>query len=138
MTTNTYQLRAQQVPGTYYCHVKNRIINESTTAALEMVCAPAVGLHVCMYVPSCCRSPSLPPHRLSTIGSLLRTCFLCHPLPVGTRPLPTNAHNKQIPVLWMVFGSTPTLPSLCLPSSPNRTQYSLLIDGLVCFSPNPS
>ena len=55
----------------YCCLVKNPE-KKTMIGILEMVGAPVVGLPV----PSCNRSPC-PPHHLSPLGPLLRTCSRC-------------------------------------------------------------
>ena len=74
-----------------YCLVKDKYEEKTKiAAALVMVCASVVDLRV----PSCCRS-SWPPHRLSPIGPLLRTCSRCHLLPVASPSSPSR--NKKRP-----------------------------------------
>lgn len=58
-------------------------------AGLAMVYAPVVGPHVL----SCCRSP-WPPHRLSPLGPLFRTCIRCHSIPVGSSS--ASSQNKML------------------------------------------
>lgn len=68
-----------------YCLINNPEKNMITAFVLD--CAPVVGLRG----PSCSRS-SWPPHRLGTLGPLLRTWSRCHSIPDGSpsppRPLP--------------------------------------------------
>ena len=56
-----------------------------------MVCVRVVGLRV---PSSCCGSP-WPPHRLSSLGQLLRTCSRSHSIPIGS-PFPPSQKNKML------------------------------------------
>ena len=63
-----------------------------TIAALVMMlCARVVGLRA---PSSCCGSLWLP-HRLSSLGSLLRTCFRWHSIPNGSAA-PSSRKNKEL------------------------------------------
>ena len=56
-----------------------------------MMCVPVVGLRV---PSSCCGSP-WPPHRLISLGLLLRTCSRSHPFPIGS-PSPPSQKNEML------------------------------------------
>ena len=110
--------------------VKNRYIllpreTQRVAGALVMVCALVVGFRVLC----CCRSP-WPPHHLSPIDPLLRTCSRCHSLSV--LPIP---ENKMLLALAVRIGTilahgkfNPSLTrssTLCLPppSTSNPASY---------------
>ena len=75
----------------YYCLVKLTVETETIAALMMMMCMPVVGLRV---PSSCCGSP-WPPHRLSSLGQLLRTCSRSHSIPVGS-PSPPSKKNKML------------------------------------------
>ena len=58
---------------------------------MMMVCVRVVGLRL---PSSCCGSP-WPPHRLSSLGPLLRTCSRSHSIPIGS-PSPPSKKNKML------------------------------------------
>ena len=80
----------------YYCLVKITL-KKKTIAALMMMCVPVVGLRV---PSSCCGSP-WPPHRLRSLGQLLRTCSRSHSILVGSPSPP----SKKIKMLHAVCGA---------------------------------
>ena len=62
-----------------------------TIAALKMMmCVPVVGLRV----PSSYCDSLWPPHRLSSLGQLLRTCSRSHSTPVGSPSPPSRKETK--------------------------------------------
>ena len=75
----------------YYCLVKITLEKKTTAALMMMMCVPVVGLCV---PSSCCGSP-WPPHRLSSLGQLLRTCSRSHSNPVGSPSSPSKK-NKML------------------------------------------
>ena len=83
----------------YYCLVKITLEKKTIAALMMMMCVPVVGLRV---PSSCCGSPS-PPHRLSSLGQLLRTYSLSFTLnsnrfPFSPVPKKRNA-PRNLPVL---------------------------------------
>ena len=75
----------------YYCFVKISLDKKTIAALMMMICVPVVGLRV---QSSCCGFP-YPPHRLSSLDQLPRTCSRSHSIPVGS-PSPPSKKNKML------------------------------------------
>ena len=62
------------------------------------MCVPVVGLRV----PSSCGGAPWPPHRLSSLGPLLRPCSRSHSIPIGS---PFSLVKKKKEMLHAVYGA---------------------------------
>ena len=92
---------------------------------MMMVCVLVAGLRV---PSSCCGSPS-PPHRLSSLGPLLRTCSHPHSIPNGSS-FPPSKKNKMLHAACGADLKNKNLvqgefnPSLPRPSTASRPPHS--------------
>ena len=74
-----------------YCLVKVTLEKTTIAALMMMMCVPVVSLRV----PSSCCGYPWPPHHLSSLGQLLRTCSRSHSIPAGS-PSPPSKKNKML------------------------------------------